>query len=348
MIGQEAGQTLILTAEDGLAGVIAPRLRACGADLEKVHVLDCRRDDGESAEIAPQDLDELADDLPGLKLIVIDPFADVLGTRNDRRRPDVRILLGQLARIAERRGIAIVLVNATDPVSTGRTWRHGVDVLPFLQAEARTVGTLEPDPAQAGRFLWLSARGNLAAARDGLAFTIDAESGKVGWDPEPVALRGEDLRPVNPRVTKVARAGDWLRSVLETGPRSAADVARDAALAGIARGALYEAKSRLGVVSAKQTDLADGGWVWSLPKNADGAGLSALRTFAMRLAADLRRSVDADAVGPGTEREAQIDDSLEDSKSSKVGARGGDTGGTERDEGARARAERRPALSRSG
>jgi hypothetical protein len=310
---QEPGEALIITAEDDVARVIAPRLRACGADTEKVHVLDCRREDGGVAEVAFDRIEAIARELPGLRLIVIDPIAEVLGTRNDRRLPEIRVLLNQLARLAERRGIAVVLVNATDKVSAGRTWRYGVDVLPFLDAGARAAWTLEPDPAEAGRFLWLGARANLAGPRQGLAFTIDRGSGKVCWDPEPVELRAEDLRPNQPRITKAARAADWLLDALADGPRTAVDVANDAALAGIARGALHEAKSRLGVLSEKQTGSANGGWTWRLPDAAHEMGESAVMTFVKRLAADLRASAEEDLRAMQEEGEANRGDSAQQS-----------------------------------
>jgi hypothetical protein len=297
-IGQEPAEALILSAEDDLDGMIKPRLRACGADLNKVRVLDTRIDaeDDEPAELSVALVEAIADRFPNVKLIVVDPFAELLARRNDRRYADVKDLLDQLARFAERRGIAVILVNATDKVSRGRTWQHGVDVLPFLEAGTRAVWTLEPDPGEVGRFYWLNARANHAGrrGREGLAFTIDEASGKVAWDPEPIDVRPDDFKPAaHARVTKVARAAAWLRGYLAGGPRPAADVLRDAALAGLPHGALHEAKRRLGIVSNK-TATANGGWVWSMTERAETQSRMDSQPSAPCAAAELRQSAEAD------------------------------------------------------
>jgi hypothetical protein len=268
---QEPAEALIMSAEDDLDDMITPRLRACGANLERIHLVDCRNDDGTPADLSFECIETVANALPELKLIVIDPFAEVLGARNDRRVEALKTLINQLARFARRRRIAIVLVNATDRVSTGRTWQYGVDVVPYLDAGARAVWTIEPDRSDASRFVWLNARANLAGAggRSGLTFSIDAESGKVAWDPEPVEMLADDLRPgTSVRANKVTVAATWLIDLLAEGPRPAASVLGDAGVSGITRGALLEAKSRLGIVSLK-TPSFNGGWLWSLPEPPD-------------------------------------------------------------------------------
>lgn len=129
-----------------------------------------------------------------------------------------------------------------------------------------------------------------------LGFRIEGEPERIFWDPEPVELRADDFQPVNRRITKVARAGGWLRGHLREGSRTALEVQRDAALAGITCGALYDAKRRLGVHSDKETHTANGGWRWSLPawcaeeeEKRDWPEESKIRA---RLAEALRRSCD--------------------------------------------------------
>src|SRR5581483_10436504 len=107
---------------------------------------------------------------------------------------------------------------------------------------------------------------------------------------------------------------------------AAADVLRDAAIAGIARGALYEAKGRLGVVSVKQADCPNGGWEWSFPEPEAEEVSEEFTRFARRLAAELRESVggqaEADAgegAGGAAPRGAEgLARSFEDSKNSNI------------------------------
>jgi len=299
-------KVLIISGEDEILTVIKPRLRACGADLGKVHLVDFMHEDGTPGEITAEVIEEMAANLRGLKLIIVDPIADLLGAKNDRRLGELRMLFHKLARLATMRGIGIILVNATDKVSAGKMWQYGVDVLPFLQAGSRAVWTVEEDPGEPGRCLWLPARSNLGAGRPGLAFRIEGEPGKVVWDPEPVALKADELQPVHRRTSKVARAADWLRGYLEERARTSLEVHRDAALEGISRGALHEAKGRVGVVSAKQTDIANGGWEWRLPAwcEPEERGISPQDSkILMQLATALRESCGAEAT-PGRDEVA--------------------------------------------
>ena len=78
----EMAETLIITGEDEIPTVIKRRLRKCNADLENVHVVDFRDEDGTPGVITAEVVEEMADSLHGLKLIVIDPIDDFLGTRN--------------------------------------------------------------------------------------------------------------------------------------------------------------------------------------------------------------------------------------------------------------------------
>src|SRR5262249_37761704 len=125
----------------------------------------------------------------GLRLVIIDPFAAAIGDANHRRRNQVARILDELAEFARRRNLAVVIVNATDPVSAGRTGPDWVDVLPYLNAAARAIWTIEFD-SETGHRKWLASRTNFAALPDGLGFAIDRKTGCVAWEDEPLALAG--------------------------------------------------------------------------------------------------------------------------------------------------------------
>src|SRR5581483_8586680 len=116
-----------------------------------------------------------------------DPFVPLVGEANDRRHNALPALLRALAGFSRRRQVAVVIVNATDKVSAGRTGPDRVDVLPYVDAAGRAVWTVEFD-IETGQRTWLVSRMNLAPRPDGLAFAIDRESGRIAWDDEPIAL----------------------------------------------------------------------------------------------------------------------------------------------------------------
>jgi hypothetical protein len=264
---QTCGAVLLLTGRDDRERLVLPRLLAAGADLDRVETLASGSASGAGRgfclDLAA--LEAEARKRPNLRLIVIDPFVGFVGQANDRRTRDLVDLLKGLSHLADRLGVAVVLVNATDKGSNGRTWQHGVDVLPAIQAEAPTVWAVESDPDRPSCGLLLPSLIHLSADPGGLRFRIDRKSGRVAWGQEAVALHAGVLGGRGRAVTGVSRASRWLRDVLSEGPRPAREVLQQGAMAGHSRGALYAAKDRLGVDSVKQNDRFAGSWSWALP-----------------------------------------------------------------------------------
>ena len=79
-----AGEVIILAAEDDAADTIVPRLLAAGANLTDVHVVKAvRGDDGiERPFSLAVDLDRLEKeyDLHRVRLLIVDPISAYLGT----------------------------------------------------------------------------------------------------------------------------------------------------------------------------------------------------------------------------------------------------------------------------
>lgn len=270
---QPAGSVLWITGEDDPAKIVTPRLRASGADLRKVHAIDFRKakaiDGGPYPLTDSVQFRDAASCITDLRLVIIDGFAATLGDTNDRRTDALASLLWDLADFADSEQVAIVVINANDKLSTGKTARNAMDVLPFLEAFARSVWAMEPDPGDPARMLWLPARLNLAADPGGLGFKIEPGTARVVWDQEPVALRANGTRPPSRSASGAARAATWLRGYLGGGARSADQILREGILAGHSRRSLYAAKAELGAGSTKETDRVNGPWSWSLPVVAE-------------------------------------------------------------------------------
>ena len=111
LVNENAGDVIILSAEDDAADTVVPRLIAAGADRTRMHVVTAvkEEDGGERAFNLTLDLDRLEkeNDLRAVRLLVIDPVSAYLGStkggRVDRNRAgDVRSILGRLAAFAAR------------------------------------------------------------------------------------------------------------------------------------------------------------------------------------------------------------------------------------------------------
>ena len=109
------GGAVILSAEDGAADTIVPRLGLAGADLTRILLLqNLETNEGPRPVILPDDLDEVrvAIHRVGAVLVVVDPLMAMLtGAVDAHRDQDVRRALLPLANLAEETGVAIVVVR---------------------------------------------------------------------------------------------------------------------------------------------------------------------------------------------------------------------------------------------
>jgi hypothetical protein len=273
-----AADVLVLSAEDGIADTIRPRLEAAGADLNRVHVLASVRDD--EAERPP----ELPADLPLIEritgerdvaLIVVDPLlAFLAGSVDSHRDQDVRRSLHALATVAERTGAAIVVVRHLNKTGGSRALYRGGGSIGIIGA-ARSGLLVAEDPHEPDRRVLASIKSNLAKRPDALAFRLvpdaDRDVARISWE-GVVDLDADAL--LGPRLTDSDRtahneAADFLREMLDAGPRAAGEVKTAARAAGIAERTLDRAKTAMAVRAVKEGFGADGRWLWALPN--DGA-----------------------------------------------------------------------------
>jgi AAA domain len=103
------GNVFILSAEDGAADTVIPRLMAAGADRERVHLVRAVRADdgkGQRAFNLQADLDLLAAEIKRIgegRLVIIDPISSYLGPKVDSHvNAAVRGILEPVGEMAER------------------------------------------------------------------------------------------------------------------------------------------------------------------------------------------------------------------------------------------------------
>jgi hypothetical protein len=266
---------LVLSAEDGLADTIRPRLEAAGADLSRVVTI----------PFLPTGYGQYMIQLPGdtaaltrlaihsgAVLLVVDPFIAFLNTKiniNDDHR--LRSRLAPLVLLAERANLAVVLVRhltkraARTPLHLGR----GAVGLGGLARAALLVGPDPSDPSGARRVLATS-KSNLAAPPPSLAYRlVTAPNGAaaIQWEGPTSHTAASLLAGAAPNRDEDALedATIILREILADGPVPATTVRREAGQAGLGPHALRRAKAALGVRSRKLggRGTTDQGWVWA-------------------------------------------------------------------------------------
>lgn len=259
------GDVVVLSAEDGPADTIRPRVETMGGDTSRVWVL--AADESLSLD---KDLERLrsliADKQP--VLVVIDPITAYLGNVDWRNDPDVRRVLSPLASLAAYAKAAILGVMHLNKDEQRRAiYRTGGSVA--FVAGARVVLAVVADPADRSgeRRILVSAKSNIGLKPPGLAYHVEADGpiphiawdGEMEVDVEEIFRReGQAARPA-PR-TDEAKA--MLGEFLGTGPRPVVEIRDEAKKRSIAWPTVERAKRELGISALVRSG---GGWLWSLP-----------------------------------------------------------------------------------
>jgi hypothetical protein len=276
---------LVLSGEDAVAATIIPRLQAAGADLARIYILEhASLTDAETGAVLgqrritlPGDVDLLEEqmDLVSARLVLIDPIMLYLDPRlNSWRDQDMRAALEPLAKLAERRMAAIILVrHLTKGGGTNPLYRGGGSI--GIAGAARSV-LLVGKPSEDEHILAHS-KTNLGRIMPSLRFRLRADAEEqpahVEWlGTSPYSARALlNQNPVD-ETTELGRAMGFLHEALADGERAAREVEAEANEAGIATWPLREAARRLHVVR-NRTGFGSGGFVsWRLPSPEGASG----------------------------------------------------------------------------
>lgn len=278
------GAVLLLSAEDGLADTIRPRLDAAGGDPARMHALtEIRYDDAGTTRTRPPTLADLEHIESVVKstasvLVIIDVLMAYLPGKIDAHRDqDVRGVLSGLAAMAERTGCVVLLLRHLNKAAGGSALYRGGGSIGIIGA-ARVGLLAAVDPDDETQRVLAGLKCNLAALPDALAYQlVDApEHGcaRVQWlgtsDHSAGALLA--LRGGDDEREQADELVTFLRMVLDdTGGEIAAGEAMKRLRAeGMtpSKDTLFRARKRAGIESRK-SDLR-GGWIWSYGPEGSG------------------------------------------------------------------------------
>lgn len=267
----DAGDVIILAAEDDAADTLVPRLIAAGANLTNVHVVKAvKGDDGvDRAFNLAVDLDRLEKeyDLQRVRLLVVDPVSAYLGTgKTTNHGADVRTVLGRFAMFAARHDLGGLAISHLNKTSGARAITRIMGSLEWVAAPRAVY--LVTEEAGTDRRLFVPLKNNLASERFGYAFRIedrvvapDIKTSAVVWDHEPVTITADEALAAAAR-GRTSGAIDFLEQVLRDGPVDQTEIVRLGKEAGYSEKNLRTAREKLGVTPKKEGFGANGKWVW--------------------------------------------------------------------------------------
>ena len=265
----DPGNVLMLSAEDGLADTIKPRLVSCGADTNRIFAPDevisfdekgLLRLEMYIAETAPV-------------LVTVDPlFAYTPGKVDVNSANQSRSISSVLAKIAEKYDCAILLVRHIgkskgfgDPRAAGLgsiDWRAAV--------RSELLVGKNPDNEQERAIV--HTKSNLAEFGASIGFQIQSSlrGARLEWtgtSSMTAACILSTLKDEEARADQNHSVG-FLREILGDGAKPAKEVKKQASENGLTEQNLRTARNKLQVVVRKQADSfkqSEHFWVWELP-----------------------------------------------------------------------------------
>ena len=269
------GSVLILSAEDGAADTIAPRLYAAEADLGSVYIIKSVMEGADRRTFNLQHdlalLEAECKRIGDVALIIIDPVSSYLGKTDSHKNAEVRGVLEPIGEFAERMDVAILSITHFSKAGVGsatKALHRFIGSIAFVGAPRIALAVLEED----GRRLLLHAKNNLAPAPRGLAYSIEERivqgivSSHVVWEGEHVDMSADDAMQQDRgrQAPDREQAEKFLREVLASGPVKQSEIKDEAVNGrGLAWATVRRAQNKLGVISKKEG--LQGGWVWQLP-----------------------------------------------------------------------------------
>jgi putative DNA primase/helicase len=267
----EQGNVLIVTAEDGIADTVRPRLDKLGADASRIHDIDLTVTTVGGSESLSLDrhIRLLEDEITrrDAVLLIIDPVTALVGRSDTYKASDVRQLLTPVVSMAERTGCAVLTIQHLNKRSSEHNALYRVSSSTDFVAVARSGFLVAPHPGDDALRVFCPIKSNLSAPADVLGFRVT--DGSFSWEPDPLDIKVSELLnnpPSAEQRSELEDAKEFLSEVLADGPVAVKQVRVEAENVGISKSTLERAKNSLGVKSERVSDSNEGRghWEWSL------------------------------------------------------------------------------------
>lgn len=285
---QKKGSVLVLSTEDTNAQVIAPRLKAAGADMKKVHYIDAVVDGDRKYNLnnLTEDFNLLvksAMSIPDIRLIIIDPITGFMHGKNENKNAEVREYLNPLAGLAQASNSAIVGITHFNKNQMTQSASNRVLGSIGFTAAVRAVHIVAKDPNDDDIRLFLPLKCNLSRHAPGLSYKliqtqIPAENNRVSsvsycaFTMDEVKITAAEIlaptvavKKKKPPVEK-SETEEWLTEFLSDGPKKASDVFNMALQLGFSERSIKRYKTKLAIQTVKTYNPETGThyWEWSL------------------------------------------------------------------------------------
>ena len=266
------GNVLLLSAEDGLADTVKPRLELLGADMGRIYALGLTvaKSDGEVGLSLQEHLLQIEQEIVQKEviLLVVDPLLAFTGRVDTHKTAEVRGLLSPLAAMAERTGCAILGVMHPNKNSHEGNLLYRISASLDFAAAARSVMVVARHPDNPDQRVMATVKCNLSAPPEPMSFGFTLD-GCFAWQGVTEVDISQLMGPVDREdASALDEAKQFLREVLADGDMPAKDVLAEAREWGIHEKTLRRAVKDLEIDVARLGEAGKKGggkWVWRLP-----------------------------------------------------------------------------------
>jgi RecA-family ATPase len=254
----------IISAEDGAADTIKPRLRKLGADMNLIAIPN-RDLNLTPSQVNAVMIDQMLREFPAA-FMVIDPILAYANRRNTDKASDVRDLLQPLVSVADKHKTAIVMIRHLNKGTQVKALYRGQGSVDF-GAIVRSAFIFAKDADNDERRMMAHYKCSFGAEKPTLEYFIDKDTGAFRWGAETSESPDEALGTGEPRKERESHELDgakrFLENFLSQGPKPSNDIKAKSRDAGISNATLWRAKEHLDVRASKERGTGE--WWWRLP-----------------------------------------------------------------------------------
>lgn len=278
------GSVLVWSGEDDPADTLAPRLKAMGTDMDRVHFVTGARIDGEPVPFDPaRDMAQLAAAVKAIgdvRLLIVDPIVSAI-SGDSHKNTEVRRGLQPLVDLAADIGAAVLGITHLSKGTAGRDPTERVTGSIGFTAVVRLVWLAAKVRGEDGedRRVLVRSKSNIGPDNGGFVYHLEQVEAIPGVQASAVTwgetLEGSARELLAEAETdgaddgeKSAKAGaeEWLVELLAGGAIASKQIEADAKEAGLSWATVRRAADSLEVLRKK--DGLRGGWYWRLPEVA--------------------------------------------------------------------------------
>ena len=262
----EAGNVLYITAEDGLADTIAPRLIKAKANISRVFSYE--ESTIEQLSFMNPKFEELIKEAKP-RLVIVDPIQAYLGSTVDGHRAnEVRPVMHHIGTLAEKYNCAIVLIEHMNKGVGVKGLYRGLGSID-ITAAARSILLVGSNPEDENDKGIAHIKSNLARHGKVIGFSISDERG-LEWNPNTTLtsdiLQGYGGGSGERTDHALEDAKDFLKDILTEGKQNSNDIYLTAKQYGISKRTLQRARDELDIDCKERQGFGKNTVVyWKLP-----------------------------------------------------------------------------------